>query len=385
MHHESRSRIVVLTHARELGGGELALIRMLEALPTDAKKRVTVVTLAAGPFTTALRKVGVDVHEERLPDRTRELSRHERNPYRFAVATHDALALMLRLARFSKRHAAIIQSVSLKTHLISIPPAILSNSRLIWYMHDRIASDYMPRSRAAIFRILSRVPSAVVVNSKATSDTIPVEATIIYPGYTPDQELSRQAVHSRKAVDPPVVTLLGRVSPTKGQDIFVSAIRQLVERYPKVRFRIVGAPLFGQEEWAAKVQRDGESLGLPLEWVGHVSNPKAEIDQATVVVHASPVPEPFGQVVLEACVRGAPVIATSAGGVPEIVGEDALLVPPGDAGALAEAISECLVDPIAARDRAIRAYESAILKFPIHRTASAMMQVWRSVDPRGGW
>ena len=69
-------------------------------------------------------------------------------------------------------------------------------------------------------------------------------------------------------------------------------------------------------------------------------DPVAELDAMTVAVHASPVPEPYGQVVAEAMARGVPVVATDAGGVPEIVtGGPApvgWLVPPGDVDALAE-------------------------------------------------
>jgi len=56
-------------------------------------------------------------------------------------------------------------------------------------------------------------------------------------------------------------------------------------------------------------------------------------------------------VVLEAMAQGKPVVATAVGGTPELVvdGETGLLVPPGDAGALADALEEILRDPELAR------------------------------------
>jgi glycosyltransferase involved in cell wall biosynthesis len=56
--------------------------------------------------------------------------------------------------------------------------------------------------------------------------------------------------------------------------------------------------------------------------------------------------EPFGRVLIEAMATGKAVVATAAGGVPEIVvhGETGLLVPPGDPGALAAAVRELLDD-----------------------------------------
>ena len=59
------------------------------------------------------------------------------------------------------------------------------------------------------------------------------------------------------------------------------------------------------------------------------------------MVHASTVPEPFGQVVVEAMGVGRPIIAAAAGGPLEVVtdGTDGLLTPPGDADALASALT----------------------------------------------
>ena len=60
-----------------------------------------------------------------------------------------------------------------------------------------------------------------------------------------------------------------------------------------------------------------------------------------LVVHSSTEPEPLGRVVMEAIALSTPVIGTAAGGVPEMIspGETGTLVPLGDVGAMADAIS----------------------------------------------
>ena len=72
---------------------------------------------------------------------------------------------------------------------------------------------------------------------------------------------------------------------------------------------------------------------------------------ARAVVVPSVWSEPFGIVVLEAMAAGRPVVAAASGGIPEVVvdGVTGLLVPPGDASALAQAIASILSDPQAAQ------------------------------------
>ena len=65
-----------------------------------------------------------------------------------------------------------------------------------------------------------------------------------------------------------------------------------------------------------------------------------ELAALDVLVHASVQAEPFGQVIVEGMAAGLAVVATGAGGPAEIIddGVDGLLVPPGDVGALADAL-----------------------------------------------
>ncbi len=81
-------------------------------------------------------------------------------------------------------------------------------------------------------------------------------------------------------------------------------------------------------------------LGLAdrVSFRGFAEDVHAELARLDVLVHASTVPEPLGQVVLEGMAAGLPVVAADAGGPAEIIddGVDGLLYPPGDEAALAE-------------------------------------------------
>lgn len=372
-------RIVVITHAVDLGGAELALLRLVDALPSSARARLTVACLAEGALPVALRARGVDVRSVPMSERSRSLTRRDvLRPHLLAHAVIDSLKVVRALRR-NAREAEIVQSASMKAHLLSVPVALTTARPLVWYLHDRVSKDYLPSVLATLLRLLSRVPRTVVVNSEATARTIPRETVVIYPGFAPDQARDADSVRARRPPEPPIFTILGRISPTKGQWEFVRAAAVVGREYPGCRFRVVGSPMFGQEEYARAVRQEADRLEVPVEWAGFVENPAQEIDGATALVHASPTPEPFGQVVLEACIRGVPVIATDAGGVPEIVGEEGLLVEPGNVEELAAAMLACLRDPSETRARAIRSYERATEAFPISESARQMIAVWTDV------
>ena len=107
-----------------------------------------------------------------------------------------------------------------------------------------------------------------------------------------------------------------------------------------------------------------------------------------VVVHSSTQPEPFGRVIVEAMAAGRPVVATAAGGVPEIVeaGSTGLLTAPGDLHGMAAAIGELLSDPNRATDMAERGRDSVRNRFTADRFAERLHRIYESTlaDRRGG-
>jgi len=215
------------------------------------------------------------------------------------------------------------------------------------------------------------------------------------PGIGDDWVLDKAAVAARRAPGAhPVVGLVGRISPTKGQLELVRAAALVADDHPGAVFRIVGGTLFGGDDYAEQVRAEQARLqerqsALQVEWTGFVADPRAQVDDLDVLVHASPVPEPFGQVIVEAMVRGVPVVATRAGGAVEIVapgpdaGQDSgqlgVLVTPGDPRALADGIRAVLDDPAAARARALAAHASAVRRFGARDTAARVSEAWHRV------
>jgi glycosyltransferase involved in cell wall biosynthesis len=137
-----------------------------------------------------------------------------------------------------------------------------------------------------------------------------------------------------------VVGAAGRLSPEKGFDVLVEAARRVLRRDPSVGF-----VLFGDGPCRERLVRQIKAAGLGSAFV--LSGFRADLDRFLPHLDLLVLPsytEGLPNVVLEACAAGVPVVATAAGGTPEVI-EDGLngyLVPPGDATRLAERIDTVL-------------------------------------------
>ncbi len=382
-------RVAVLDHTAELGGAELALARVAAALdPRDVQLHL--LTFSPGSLLEQMRLAGHAGEVILIPGTIAGLDRKSAGrPFTAVGSVLRLLPFVVRLTRRVRElDVDVVHTTSLKADLIGVPIALLARRPLVWHVHDRIAPDYLPTSLVRLLRTLARtVPAHVVANSAATAATLPGvrRLTVVHPGLAPEQ--LADAPRIPVAAQSPVVGVLGRISPTKAQLEFVRAAATVAAAHPDARFRVVGAPTFGAEDYEEQVHAEVARLGLTdrFEFTGFVDDPTRELDAMTVCVHTASVPEPFGQVVAEAMARGVPVVATSGGGVDEILASDGgellgWLVPPGDVPALAAAIDGVLSDPEEAARRARGGWQAVRDRFTVDQTATALVQVWRHVS-----
>jgi glycosyltransferase involved in cell wall biosynthesis len=146
---------------------------------------------------------------------------------------------------------------------------------------------------------------------------------------------------------PPYLLFVGALQPRKDP---LAAIEALSLSGPDLRLVLVGP----DKGAAAEARRSVARLGLNgrVEFSGHVEKPAlaALYRGARALVFPSKY-EGFGLPVLEAMASGTPVVATTAGAIPEVAGDAAVLVDPGDPIALADGIERALTD----RERLSRA------------------------------
>jgi glycosyltransferase involved in cell wall biosynthesis len=346
----TRTRVVYLDHVGRLSGGELALSRLIAALPdVDAH----VILAEDGPLRSTLEEHGATVEILPLDPAARDVRRADviagAGSVRVAVTM---VAYTLRLARRLRAlEPDLVHTNSLKSGYYGSVAARLARRPVIWHLRDRIADDYLPHRAVVLTRFaLRHLPDLVLCNSAETLRTSSVTSSsaavvgspVVHDPYQP---VSVESLWRAT----PVIGMVGRLSPWKGQDIFLRAFASAFADRPDVHARIVGSAMFGEDEYAAQLRALVNDLGLDerVTLVGFTDRVEQELAGMDVLVHASTAPEPFGQVIVEGMAAGLAVIATRAGGPVEIItdGVDGILVTPGDPAALAAALTQTVGDP----------------------------------------
>jgi glycosyltransferase involved in cell wall biosynthesis len=276
-----------------------------------------------------------------------------------ARAVPGALSMVRDLARTAKSFDVVV-CVSQKSFVLASLAKPLMRRPIFWFMNDILASEQFSPLLIRLLINLSRFSADhIVLNSKA-SQTVWLKAggrthgtSIIYSGTSEKWSAAQLQDHERieeyrrryRPDGAPLVGMFGRICSWKGQDVFLRALAQL----PDVRGLIVGGALFGDEGYLEHLKALARELGVEsrVVFTGHVRDPMTHMAICDVVAHCSTAPEPFGQVISQAMLAGRPVIASDAGGAPEVVahGETGLLTPMKDSNALAAAIRRYLENP----------------------------------------
>jgi glycosyltransferase involved in cell wall biosynthesis len=384
-----RRTVAFIDHCARRSGAELALARLVPAL--DEFEPVVILG-EDGPLVAMLRDEGVEVHVVPMASGTRDFSRTAVLPGVGALrAGLSTIGYSVRLARLLRRLGAdLVATNSLKSSLYGGVAGRLAGIPVVWHVRDRIADDYLPATAVRLVRLAARLlPSGIIANSTTTLRTLGLSArtdrrlgarAIGDPCPAEDFALGAHPHGGHEGADL-TIGIVGRISPWKGQDVF---LRAFALAFPDggARARIIGGALFGEEDQERSLLELVEALGIGdrVDFTGHVDDVATELATLDVVVHASTIPEPFGQVVIEAMAAGVPIIAADAGGPAEVVtdGVDGLLVAMGDVEALAGALTRLAGDP-ELRDRLAAAGRATAAEFAPDVIAGSVEDVYRQV------
>jgi glycosyltransferase involved in cell wall biosynthesis len=173
----------------------------------------------------------------------------------------------------------------------------------------------------------------------------------------------------------PVLSVIGRLSPEKGQDVFLEACRLAAQK----DCRFVGV-LVGEGLWEHELRAKTKALGLEsrVRFAGHCQD-GAQVYAGSDVIVIPSRSEGLPNVLLEAMASAKPVVATHVGGIPEVLtdGVNGRLVPPEDPVRLADIMASLLADSQLRRTLAERASVDA-RSFSPQARAKRILSVYAS-------
>lgn len=322
--------LVTVPWAQRLGGAE-AMLQTVLAGASEYEHELELVFFESGSWPDELADAGFRVEVIRA-GRLRE-------PHRMA-------ATVARLTRIIRaRKPDLILNWAAKTQLYGSPAAVLAGmaDRVVLWQHaipggywlDRCAT-LLPCAAIGCYSQTAAAAQARMFPGRPTFVVAP--GTPVPHGATP--------VPVDLPHDVPVVGVVGRLQPWKGQDRLLEAQAILHERGHDFHTLIVGGDAYGlSPAYAGSLAPLASRLGLSdsVTMTGQVADAGPYVERMDILVNASD-PEPFGIVLLEGMARGVAVVAVDAGGPGEFIENErtGMLARSGEPAALADALEPLL-------------------------------------------
>ncbi|MBW3575666.1 MAG: glycosyltransferase family 4 protein [Actinobacteria bacterium] len=331
------TRLLAVSHTGLASGAERVMVRALRAAVEDGWQ---VACLSPeGPLATDLKSVGalpLSFPDLMLPGGPR--------PIAMARLLARWVGAAIRVQRSSAQADVVVVN-----GLAALPALRLSRPScpVVWLVHDVVVR----RDRRALLRWCSGAVDLAVCVSQSVAEAIApfgMATTVVHNG-TPWPTDPVPA----EPPSPPVVGCNAVLTPWKGQHVLLDAIARMP--HPDLTVELMGGRFPKDADYVHMLETRAARPDLAgrVRFLGHVTDPIARMRSWTVAVSASTDPEAGPLSLIEAMSIGLPAVATAHGGALEIMGDNGLLVPPGDPDALAGALEQVLDDP--ARGRGVEA------------------------------
>lgn len=316
-------------------------------------------------------------------------------PMRIPKKPHlvDALNI-LKLVRYVRsNHVDLIHGHGAKGGLYARIVARLTGVRAVYTPHGGVVHDMFPKTErmlyAAVEKWLGRFTDMFIFESAYSADAYcnlvrktPPHWVINYNGI-----LSREPMRfvdgnfsapALSRLDTGAVTnigVFGTLRAQKGQVFAIRAAAVLLARGVPVRLH-----LFGDGPDLTRLQEEANSVGSNIvRFHGDVTKVEDWMTRMEFIVIPS-LYESFGYVAVEAMMLGKPIVATNVGGLREVLGPDAaILVPPGNPGAIADALGEYMQNPSLAENLARHGHERYLELFTLDRMIGSLAVRYQSL------
>ncbi|NGQ94435.1 glycosyltransferase [Brevibacillus sp. SYP-B805] len=337
-------RILHVIGGGEFGGAEQHILNLLSSFPKDALE-VGVVCFYDSAFAAQLRKAGIPVAA---------LTRYGRFDLRLVSGLRRT---------FQEYQPDIIHTHGVKANFFSRLAARGICRTLLTTVHSNLRYDYVNPLAYLIVSLMERSTRRLNNHYIAVSDAIgeilrkegvpPQAISLIYNGIDmgPFRQRERRAddrsrLFAEWGIDPDAFVFgsVARLVPVKGLSFLLQAFALFLQENTSRPYRLV---LVGDGPERMTLQQQAEELGiLPLvTFAGFRRDIPTCLHAFDAFVHSS-LYEGLGYTIIEAMASEIPVVATNAGGVKELVKpeETGLLVEPGNARALADAMHRLAAD-----------------------------------------
>jgi glycosyltransferase involved in cell wall biosynthesis len=364
-----------------MSGAERSLLTLVEGLPADVEPFLA---CPPGPLAAAARELGVPTID--VPGTAGSLRPHP-------VHTPRTVADIIRAARKARSLTRRVGADLVHANSTRAGLAASSVARpAVVHVRDRLPSGLL--SDATLKTLVART-RVLIANSRYTAARIPagkaevrVIANPVDLGRFRPEAVDPGAARARLRLGESelVLTVVGQITPWKGQDLAIRVASELAGGEPPARLLIVGSPKFtsaatrlDNRAYLAELHRLVAALGLgdTVRFLGERED-IPEILAATDLVLVPSWEEPFGLAVIEAMAMAVPVLATEVGGPAEIIsdGEDGLLLPPHQHERWAEAIRSLIARPerLAEIGRGGRAKAAA--RFGVERHVESVLEAY---------
>ena len=369
-------KVLVVAHpSPDLYGSDRQLLETTRAA-LAADWEVVVVLPNDGPLVPLLRTQGARVEIREFPVLRKSLL-HPRRLLGFAVAL---VRSSWSLRSWLRERGPALVYVNTLTIPVWLVGARLAGVPTLCHVHE--AEEDSPRLVALALAAPLLLAGTVMANSEAARraiasalPTVARRVVVVHNGVPGPATPPR--LHSRNAGERWELAVVGRLAPRKGIDVAIEAVALLAAAGIDAHLTICGTVFPGYEWYEAELR---ERAGRPdladrVDLQGYVHPTWPVLEAADLVLVPSRV-EPFGNTAVEGLLARRPVVASDTQGLAEVVrpGTTGVLVPPGDAPALAAAIATLVRDDDLRERLADAGYADAHARFGPARYGAAVLR-----------
>jgi glycosyltransferase involved in cell wall biosynthesis len=386
-------RVLYVQPNNEVGGSDIALLRLVSAL--DRTRYTPVVVLPGdGPLSDLMRKAGAELRFSPM----RQLRTVPSPGYQLAYLAGIAPTVVRLRRLIHQDRIAFVHTNSLFS-FYGAWAARLAGRPHVW--HVREIPPAVPVARPAYARMVLGLSEIVVAMTRACVGGLfgqgpsPAKVTVLDEGLDLSRwhagiSGARIRAELGLAPDVPVVGFIARLDPWKGLDVFLRMARLVADAVPATVFLVIGDAPPGMEAHRDDMKALAASLGLGervhfLGWRYRLDAIPEVMAALTLLCHTPVQPEPFGLVVIEAMAVGCPVVAPRAGGPAEIIDDEetGLLAPMGDPAGFAERVIRLLTDAPRRAALADAARRRVAERFATDRFAANLSRLYAGISGEG--